>query len=78
MTIEINEDTPFLADITATGDHRRYRLIVEQNSSPSVYGEAEDHFGQPYWELLLPGLDHAAIVATVIVALARQGVGGNE
>jgi len=73
MTIEINEGTPFLADITATteGD-KRVRLIVEDQGAAALYGEALDYFGQPYWRAATDVADYHEIIAKIIVALARR------
>jgi len=72
MTIELNEGTPFYADITATEGHKRYRLIVEDRGSAAVYLEARDDFGRPHWEGATNVADYHEIIAKIIVALARR------
>lgn len=75
MTIELNEGTPFLADITATRGNGRYRLVVagDEASSPALYIEAKDNFGQPYWLDASRTSHYLRTVGEIIVALVRQG-----
>lgn len=72
MTIELNEGTPFLADITATEGDKRYRLIVEDQGSAAVYLEVRDDFGRPHWEGATNVADYHDIIAKVIVALTQR------
>lgn len=75
MTIQINEGTPFAADIAATVGDQRYRLIVEGDGAAALYLEAADKFGQPFWTPAGWGY-YQDVVAKIIVQLSRRGLDG--
>jgi hypothetical protein len=73
MKIEINEGTPFLVDITAAENGKRYRLVVEDQGASALYRELSDHFGGSYWEGATNiGGSYRDIVGKIIVALKAR------
>lgn len=76
MKIEINEGTPFLADITAADGGKRYRLIVEDEGAAALYMEVRDDFGQPHWQGATNIGDYHDVVARIIVRLSQRGLDG--
>lgn len=78
MTIEINKDTPFAADITATCGAGSgvviYRLIIENGHSAALlYSQRRDRFHQKYWANITTDPEYRAVVGEIIMALAKQG-----
>ena len=74
MTIQINEGTPFLADITANDEERgeRYRLTVDDVNRMVIYREKMDEFGTLYWSPVPSAFDYSGVVNAAFVELSRR------